>query len=205
MLWLGHEELCLKTINLLPWREEFKEFQRKQFIFFLGFSAVMSLLMIIGLHVFLAERNSQQFARNEILHHELAEVDRQIIEIEGLQKGRQQILARMTIIQRLQANRPNVVKIFEGMAKTVPDGLHFTHVARVKSTINMQGKAESNIRVSKFMRNIESSDWLTLPVLSIIEVEKESETDKTQTSSQAKINEQRIIFNLEAKQTFIEE
>ena len=195
----------MKTINLLPWREEFKEFQRKQFIFFLGFSAVMSLLMIIGLHVFLGERNSQQFARNEILHHELAEVDRQIIEIEGLQKERQQILARMTIIQRLQANRPNVVKIFEGMAKTVPDGLHFTHVARVKSTINMQGKAESNIRVSKFMRNIESSDWLTLPVLSIIEVEKESETDKTQTSSQAKINEQRIIFNLEAKQTFIEE
>lgn len=195
----------MKTINLLPWREEFKEFQRKQFIFFLGFSAVMSLLMIIGLHVFLGERNSQQFARNEILHHELAEVDRQIIEIEGLQKERQKILARMTIIQRLQANRPNVVKIFEGMAKTVPDGLHFTHVARVKSTINMQGKAESNIRVSKFMRNIESSDWLTLPVLSIIEVEKESETDKTQTSSQAKINEQRIIFNLEAKQTFIEE
>jgi len=195
----------LKTINLLPWREEFKEFQRKQFIFFLGFSAVMSLLMIIGLHVFLGERNSQQFARNEILHHELAEVDRQIIEIEGLQKQRQQILARMTIIQRLQANRPNVVKIFEGMAKTVPDGLHFTHVARVKSTINMQGKAESNIRVSKFMRNIESSDWLTLPVLSIIEVEKESETDKTQTSSQSKINEQRIIFNLEAKQTFVEE
>ena len=57
----------------------------------------------------------------------------------------------------------------------------------------------------KKLRNIESSDWLTLPVLSIIEVEKESETDKTQTSSQAKINEQRIIFNLEAKQTFIEE
>ncbi len=194
----------LKNINLLPWREEYKEFQRKQFIFFLGFGAGISLFLIIALHMLFVHRTDKQYARNDYLNQELTKVNQQIVEIEGLQKERQQLLARMAIIQRLQANRPNVVKIFDGIAKTVPDGLYYTNVNRVKSKINIQGKAESNIRVSKFMRNIEASDWLTNPVLSVIEVAQE-EKDKNKVQDQNKIAEQGIMFNLEAKQTFNEE
>jgi len=194
---------ALKDINLLPWREEYKEFQRKQFIFFLGFGAAMSLLLIIALHAFFSEKTSNQLSRNNYLTQQIAKVDQQIVEIKELQKEKQQLLSRMSIIQRLQANRPNVVKIFDGIANTVPDGLYFTNVARVKSKINIQGKAESNIRVSKFMRNIETSDWLMSPVLSVIEVEEEK--DKNNTQTQAKMSEQGIMFNLEAEQTFNEE
>lgn len=193
----------LKNINLLPWREEYKEFQRKQFIFFLSFASGISLLLLIGLHVIFSQRTDKQYARNGYLNQEIAKLDQQIVEIGGLQKERQQLLARMDIIQRLQETRPNVVKIFDGIAKTAPDGLYYTNVNRVKSKINIQGKAESNIRVSKFMRNIEASDWLTSPILSVIEVEEEK--DKNILQDQGKIAEQGIMFNLEAKQTFNEE
>lgn len=195
----------LKNINLLPWREEYKEFQRKQFIFFLGFAAAMSVFLIVGLHLFFMNRTDNQYARNDYLKQEIAKIDKQITEIEGLQKERQLLLARMNVIQRLQENRPNAVKIFDGIAKTVPDGLYFTNVTRVKSKLNIQGKAESNIRVSKFMRNIEASAWLTNPVLSVIAVEDEQDKNKNQAQTTMKLSEQDLMFNLDAQQTFKEE
>jgi type IV pilus assembly protein PilN len=198
---------ALKEINLLPWREELKEFQRKQFIFFLGFSATVSLLIIIALHVFFVGRNNQQLARNNYLNQQIAIAAKEVIEIEALTKEKQLLVERMSIIQRLQENRPNVVKIFDGMVKTVPDGLYLTNVNRVKSKLNIQGKAESNIRVSTFMRNIEASSWLAFPVLSFIEAEEDKNTqgNKDKVQNQATLSEQGIMFNLNAQQTFMEE
>jgi type IV pilus assembly protein PilN len=219
MLWFGHEEfylmtqgfVSLKEINLLPWREELKEFQRKQFVFFLGFSAASSLFIIIMLHIFFAGRNNQQLARNDYLNQQIAIAAKEVAEIDELSKEKQQLVERMAIIQRLQENRPNVVKIFDGMVKTVPEGLYLTNVNRIKSKINIQGKAESNIRVSTFMRNIEASNWLTHPILSFIEAEEDKnkerskEDNKSKVQNQATLSEQGILFNLNAQQTFMED
>lgn len=203
--------VSLKEINLLPWREELKEFQRKQFVFFLGFSAASSLFIIIMLHIFFAGRNNQQLARNDYLNQQIAIAAKEVAEIDELSKEKQQLVERMAIIQRLQENRPNVVKIFDGMVKTVPEGLYLTNVNRIKSKINIQGKAESNIRVSTFMRNIEASNWLTHPILSFIEAEEDKnkerskEDNKSKVQNQATLSEQGILFNLNAQQTFMED
>lgn len=203
--------VSLKEINLLPWREELKEFQRKQFVFFLGFSAASSLFIIIMLHIFFAGRNNQQLARNDYLNQQIAIAAKEVAEIDELSKEKQQLVERMAIIQRLQENRPNVVKIFDGMVKTVPEGLYLTNVNRIKSKINIQGKAESNIRVSTFMRNIEASNWLTHPILSFIEAEEDKNKDrskednKSKVQNQATLSEQGILFNLNAQQTFMED
>ena len=198
---MNEEWVSLREINLLPWREEYREFQRKQFIFFLGFGAALAITFIILLHFFMVQRTSMQMDRNNYLTQEIVKLDKKILEINDLQQEKQKLLERMKGIQRLQASRPNIVKIFDGIAKTVPDGLYFTNVARIKSDLIIQGKAESNTRVSKFMRNIEASDWLMNPILSVIEEDK----DKNKPDEQVKISEHSMMFNLEAKQTFNEE
>ena len=198
---MKEEWVSLREINLLPWREEYREFQRKQFIFFLGFGAALAITFIILLHFFMVQRTSMQMDRNNYLTQEIVKLDKKILEINDLQQEKQKLLERMKGIQRLQASRPNIVKIFDGIAKTVPDGLYFTNVARIKSDLIIQGKAESNTRVSKFMRNIEASDWLMNPILSVIEEDK----DKNKPDEQVKISEHSMMFNLEAKQTFNEE
>lgn len=199
--------LSLKEINLLPWREDFKEFQRKQFIFFLGCAAAVSFLIIVGLHFLLLEQNDRQLERNNYLAQQIALADKQIVEIDGLMKERQQLVDRMSVIQRLQANRPNVVKIFDGIAKSAPDGLYFTNVSRAQSKIHIEGKAESNIRVSSLMRNIEASNWLAAPVLSFIEAEENTDKNinKDKATYQPKLSEEGILFNLNAQQVFAED
>lgn len=195
------EDVFLKKINLLPWREEYKEFQRKQFIFFLGLSVVASILMVVGLHLFFSQEINKQLARNNYLIEETEKIDKQIIEIESLKKEKEKLLNRMETIQKLQTERLHIVKLFEGIVKTVPDGLYLTYVNRVKNKIMIQGKAESNIRVSELMRNIETSSWITNPMLSVIE----AEDNKDKKENEFKIEEKEMLFNLEATQIVKEE
>ncbi len=81
---------------------------------------------------------------------------------------------RMDIIQQLQSNRPHVVRLFDNMVRTIPDGLFLLSLNRTNAQIAIEGKAESNTRVSKFMRNIESSDWLANPLLNVIQADENS-------------------------------
>lgn len=174
-------------INLLPWRQEFRKQKRKEFLSILLLSSGLSMSMVLLTHMLMASRIGSQQDSNDILQKEIAVLDKQITEIEGLQKEKERLLARMEIIQQLQTNRPQIVRLFDTIVRLVPEGLYLTALARTGDQINIDGSAESNTRVSKFMRNIESSEWITDPRLTVIEVK-----DKTKTTD--------VQFNLQATQ-----
>ena len=73
-------------------------------------------------------------------------------EIRDLELRRQQLLDRMNIIQNLQGTRPLIVRVFDEMVRTLPDGLFFTSVVRSGNRIDVEGIAESNNRVSSLIR-----------------------------------------------------
>ena len=75
----------------------------------------------------------------------------------------------MEIIQQLQTRRPQVVHLFHELASTLPEGVSLTSIEQSQNNITLEGKAESNARVSAFMRNLDDSDWLTNPRLEVIE------------------------------------
>jgi type IV pilus assembly protein PilN len=109
-----------------------------------------------------------QNARNEFLQKEITLLETRIKEIEQLQARRTQLLDRMKIIQDLQGNRPIIVRVFDELARTLPDGVHFGSLGMKGSTINVKGSAESNSRVSNLMRQMDGSDWLTSPNLTAV-------------------------------------
>lgn len=178
------------NINLLPWREALKEQQKREFLMMLGMSFLAAGGLVFCIHLWINSEISFQNEKNAYLKNEIAQLDQKISEIDALQKEKQQLLAKMDIIQQLQANRPQVVRLFDGIVKTVPDGLFLTNLARTGNNILIDGKAESNTRVSTFMRNIESSSWLKSPVLSLIQAD-EKEGEKKQW-------DKLIGFNLQA-------
>lgn len=71
----------------------------------------------------------------------------------------------MKIIQDLQGNRPIIGRVFDQLARTIPDGVYFSELKMTGKTISISGAAESNNRVSSLMRNFASSEWLALPNL----------------------------------------
>lgn len=168
----------MTRINLLPWRETLRKEQQRQFISIAAGAAVLTAVIMIYTHIHINGMIDAQTARNNFLENEVAEVDKKISEIKELETEKQQLLARMNIIQQLQRRRPEIVHVFDEMAKRVPDGIYLTDIKQQGQSLVIEGVAESNARVSAFMRNLDASDWFTNPRLVVIE-SKEKESVRT--------------------------
>ena len=162
----------MAKINLLPWREE----RRKQLTKEFARQAVLAALFAAAVggygwyHV--NGLIEQQEERNAYLKEEIAVLQEEIKEIRELEKTKQQLLARMNVIQRLQQRRPQIVHLFSELAATLPDGVYLTSVSQSGDDLTLKGRAESNARVSAYMRNLGGSAWLKSPRLEVIETGK---------------------------------
>ena len=89
--------------------------------------------------------------------------------LKELEKEKENLIARMKAIETLQTSRPIIVHLFDELVSTLPEGVHLQQVSQDKKKVTVKGVAQSNARVSNYMRNIESSEWVDKPKLSIIE------------------------------------
>lgn len=161
-------------INLLPWRDELraqqtKEFSQSAFIAVLFAGAVF---LLVYTQINGAVENQKQ--RNTMLTTEIKKLDTELAQIKDLETTKSKLLARMDIIQSLQQKRPQIVHTFDQIVRTVPDGVTLKSLDQKGEQITIIGLAESNGRVSAYMRNIESSEWMSNPRLEYIETKKQS-------------------------------
>jgi len=159
-------------INLLPWREELRALRNKNFYTLIGFVAGVMVAIIAMVHLQIQSDIDHQNRRNSMLQKEIQIVDGKIKEIKDLEKKRQQLISRMEIIERLQSNRPEVVHLFDELAHLVPDGLYMRTVSQKSRLLTIKGVAQSNARVSAFMRALDQSIWFEEPNLLVIKAEK---------------------------------
>ncbi|KUM39822.1 MULTISPECIES: PilN domain-containing protein [Pseudomonas] len=155
----------MARINLLPWREQLREERRKQFLVILGGIFVLSCGAVFLADQYLSGEIARQEARNAFIQQNIAQLDVRIKEISELKTRRQQLLARMKIIQDLQGNRPVIGHVFDQLVRTLPDGVFFRELKMQGDTLSISGEAESNNRVSNLMRNLDASDWFASPTL----------------------------------------
>ena len=158
----------MAKINLLPWREQRREQQRKEFLVVLGSVAAAGVLVAVLGHIVITGQITHQNERNEYLRTHIRELDKQVAEIKDLQTRRNQLLDRMKVIQDLQGTRPLIVHIFDEIVRTLPDGVHFRGMERAGQTITIRGTAESNNRVSSLMRRLDASEWFSEPNLKAV-------------------------------------
>jgi type IV pilus assembly protein PilN len=159
----------MPRINLLPWRAEQRQERKKQFFMALGGAAIVAVGIVYLSKLTVEGWITNQSGRNAILTHEIAELDKQIEEIKGLENQRERLIARMKVIGELQRSRPEVVHLFDEIVKAVPEGIHLTEVKQTGNHIELQGMAQSSTRVSTLMRNIDASDWLSDPGLDVVQ------------------------------------
>ena len=162
----------MANINLLPWREELRAEQTRQFATMLGIFAAMTLAVIGVVHMGISGQISHQQFRNGILTKEIDKLDLALKEIDALEETKQELLSRMEVIQSLQHQRPQIVHLFDEFVRTVPEGIHLTSIKQSGKSLTINGVAESNGRVSAYMRNIDASDWMATPKLTVIEAKK---------------------------------
>ncbi len=137
----------MARINLLPWREERRKQQQIEFFVILGIAAAVTLLIWGGIHMHYSARIDYQNSRNQFLETQIARLDKKIQEIEELEKEKERLLARMRAIEQLQTNRPLIVRLFDELVNSLPDGVSVTKVEQSGKQITINGVAQSNARV----------------------------------------------------------
>jgi type IV pilus assembly protein PilN len=159
----------MPSINLLPWRAELRKRRQTEFLIGLVGALGLAVLIALGSHFTVSTMIDAQLERNELLKSEIAKLDKQIEEINALEDEKARMIARMEVIEKLQKSRPEVVKLFDDMVKTLPEGVYLTAVKQGGRRLEFNGVAQSSTRVSAFMRNIDASQVLANPDLKVIE------------------------------------
>ncbi|SEL70121.1 type IV pilus assembly protein PilN [Pseudoxanthomonas sp. GM95] len=166
----------MAKINLLPWRAERRAQRQKEFYGMLGMAAAISVVLALFIWFYYNGQIDGQNARNAFLQGEIVKVDAQIKEIDALDKQKDRLLARKKVIEELQANRSQMVHLFDSLVRTIPDGVVLSSIKQDGNILTLSGRSQSNARVSTYMRNLEGSGWMTKPVLSIIEAKNDDKT-----------------------------
>jgi type IV pilus assembly protein PilN len=155
-------------INLLPWRERLREERRREFLSILaGVVIIAAGLLFLVDRYFNGEINTQT-ARNDFLRAEISLLDAQVAEISELQQQKEDIRARMNVITDLQGTRPVIVRIFDELVRTLPEGVYYETLERTGNTIAIEGVSESYSRITELMRRLDNSEWFTEADLSDI-------------------------------------
>ncbi len=150
----------MARINLLPWRIERRKQRERAFYASLGLSALTGALVLALLIGWMVTRIHHQEDRNKLLAEKIAVLDEKIVQIKDLDRERSRLLTRKQIIEELQANRSQMVHLFDELVRTIPDGVRLASLKQTGDQMNLDGVAQSNSRVATYMRNLDASQWM---------------------------------------------
>jgi type IV pilus assembly protein PilN len=153
-------------INLLPHREEKRKRRKAAYFTGLALGAVAGLLVAGVWFGVLEQMKSAQIERNAFLGAEIKKLEAQIKDIANLRAEIDALTARQKAVEDLQTNRNVPVHLLNELVKQTPEGVYLSAIRQTGNVVAVTGVAQSNERVSEFLRNtLYSSAWLEKPEL----------------------------------------
>lgn len=159
----------MATINLLPWRDKRREQQQQAFGKFCLYFALLGGAAAFGWSQMVTGDIEHQNQRNALLTSEIKLLEAKVSEIRTLKEQREELISRMKVIESLQGNRPQIVHIFDGIIRELPEGIFFTSLVRRGDNLIIQGTADTTARIPVLMRRLDESDWFDQTRAPIIE------------------------------------
>jgi len=151
----------MRKINLLDWRTDLVNQNKKETAIGAGIAVLLGLAAWMGAKAYFSNQISFQEERNAYVTKEIKILEKQIEEVKALEETKAKLIARMEIIDDLQKSRPEEVRLFDDMARIIPEGTHFNTATQKGKTIVFNGVTESSTRVSTLMRNIDEAATLS--------------------------------------------
>lgn len=159
-------------INLLPWRDLQRTRVRKQFTLFSS-GLLLSVVSVISLMNYYAHRLlSNQLALNQRVQEDLSILNKQLQEIERLNKTKIKLVSQITAFKKLQATRSLTLHLFDELVKLIPEKVYLMHVLKVRNRVTLMGYAESNSRVALLLQRMDQKSWIKEVLLEEIKANK---------------------------------
>lgn len=169
----------MARINLLPWRKEQRERRNKEFNLLAGAVAGLAILVAILAWSLLNRDLSNQQEANNRIQEANAQLDVALKSIEELEAQREQMLSQMKVIQDLQGRRSVPVRVWDDMARAIPEAMYLNNIKREADVITLTGFADNPNVVATLVRNLNSSDWLDGSAVVSIKSKLEAYQDTT--------------------------
>ncbi len=174
----------MMKVNLLPHRQE-KRAKRQRQMVAASVASLLTGVVVAGIgYVIFSGWVSEQRDRNDYLQAEIKKLDEQIEKIKDVKDKTQDMLSRKQIVEGLQLNRAESVHLLDQMVRLLPEGTWLKSIKQTDALVTITGYAQSNARVSTFMRSLEESQWLERPEL----VEIKAATVNTKRASEFSLN-----------------
>jgi type IV pilus assembly protein PilN len=165
-------------INLLPYREERRKRRKAAFFAGLGVAGLVGAGVVGAVFMLLQFLTTEQQAHNQYIQSEIMRLEAQIKDIADLKTEIESLKSRQRAVEDLQTDRNTPVQLLNDLARLAPEGVYLTAIRQDSKVVTVSGIAQTNERVSEFLRNVSrSSEWLEKPDL--IEVKLASVTANT--------------------------
>jgi type IV pilus assembly protein PilN len=166
-------------INLRDWRQERRKKRKERFAASMGLGVLVAAVVVGIAYMAVDSQLNNQNARNTYLRQ-------QIKEIQELERVRSNLLARMRVIESLQASRSAGVHFFDEIVNTLPEGVNITSLKQAGPMVTIDGVADSNGRISTYMKNLDASIWFENPRLVVIKSNEKDRRRKSEFQLQVK-------------------
>jgi len=165
-------------LNLLPWREEARKKSQQTFVMMIVATVAVGALGVFSAYTYYDSKINYQNERNNYIKAETRQLEKSIQEIRKLDATKKALMERISVIESLQFARPGIVHLFDEMVNALPKGLFLTKLEQSSGKVKIEGKAESNTRVSSYMKRLNASPWLKSSNLNKISIDDEKDKNR---------------------------
>lgn len=146
-------------INLLPWREQRIEQQKKQFIAISAAVTLFALLLLLLLWSYQTYKLDDQVQANQLISSSQQELERQLKQAERQNAQDQTLLKQMQLLHALQGQRPITARLIDELARLLPTDLYVDKISRSANSLTLEGRAAHPNTVATLLHKLEASVW----------------------------------------------
>ena len=175
-------------LNLLDWRGKIRIVNNNRFYILTGVVVAIVVILTLSFSLVIDTMISSQEGNIKYLDKEISAVEGRIGKIKDLQKQKDLLLSRRTVIELLQASSPFVVKIMDNLVRAIPEGVVLKNLNRNQDQLVIIGSSDTNSQISTLMKNIELLKWVKSYKLNDITAKGKSEDPNNKDASNGKID-----------------
>ena len=169
----------MMQINLLPWRERRREAMRRAFVMQIVLAVVAAIFVVMAAQKLLTQRLARQEVINRTLEQHIADLNTRVAEVGQLRERQVAVRDRMRVIADLQKERAAVVRVFDELARSLPNEVYFLTLERAGDVILIEGVSESYAGITQLMRRLEDSEEFDNADLNYIATEASETVDES--------------------------
>lgn len=158
----------MTQVNLLPWREQARQKQKKLFGLAVLAAILAALFCVAMMHLYYVSLLKVEKKRIDYLQAELDKEQLALGEYNKNKKLQLSVVEELNFIHSLRENNYDVVKLLNELVKIVPEGVSFNEISRTGSAIVVKGRAKSNLQITLLLKNIAASSLFKQPDLTEI-------------------------------------